>query len=169
MASSLDLRPTDSPVMTLSTAEGFVVMSLRLWLAALREPAAATPDWLDGFRRARLGSSAACCFDMLVRLMLGLNRQALDIRWQCCSRLGSDEALFLHALALMQAKRNGEAYALLHDWLRPCAARVAAGLCEQFADALSAAGLLLPGCACDDDPRHDMTPSRREHGARVLH
>jgi len=167
MSASLVPRPTDMPMMALTTAEMFVVMSLRLRFIALLHPQTHNCDWQEGLVRAGLGNGAIVGFGRLVRVIATASLHRLDIRWQCCSRLGADEAMLLHCLRLMQSRRMGEACAILHDWLCPCAVRAAVGLSETFAQGLVERSLVLDGG--DDDSFPTAAELQAERAVRSLH
>ncbi|MCW5773011.1 MAG: hypothetical protein KIT16_15315, partial [Rhodospirillaceae bacterium] len=119
------LHAADTPMAALRTAELFIVASSRLWVAALRDPAAGVPDWQPGFRAAAIDAYGAAGFDRLFSIIAGNALRPLDIRCPRCPRLGADEAHLIHLLGLLQEHRADEAAAMLAEWLPPAAARAA--------------------------------------------
>lgn len=163
------IREANIPLTVLTTTETFVVTSLRLWFLGAVNPNAAICDWRDGFVQARLDDEAVPAFHTLLRILGSYNRHALDIRWPCCSRLGADEAAFLHYLGLMQQERLVEAYAFLRGWIRPCVPAIAIEQSEKFVAFLTQAGLLFPNKQSVDLSPQNHEDFRLRRASRLLH
>jgi hypothetical protein len=145
-------QPTVSRTAELSTAESFVVVSLRLWAAPYRQPNLSHPDWRLGFAAAGV-DEAERAFDELFRLVLVSAERSLDVRCARCAQLGGDEIAFLRMVGQLQRCRWFEAETVLSDWLPAPVVNAALVAAMIFATALAGAGLVLPLRAW---PRPDM-------------
>jgi hypothetical protein len=139
---------TVTPASTLSTndlgtAEAFVVVATRLWVAPHRAPAEQHPDWRDGFHAARLDPRGTRAFDTFFWIVVAGGRRVLDIRCAHCPEIGADESRLIAMTGLIQDGRRPLAEGLLLDWmpLPPC--RAALDHLATFSLAMTAAGLVV--------------------------
>lgn len=149
------LRPTNLLLISLTTAEMLVVASLRLRLQPQNDTA---PDWTGGLRAAGFADIDIGAFDAFVRYALAGRDRAFDIRCPKCPRLGEDEARFLQCVGFMQREDHRQMHDALAKWLTPAAARVAMFPGEEFAQALSDCGLVIP--LGPDDIKERRMPAR---------
>jgi hypothetical protein len=133
-----------TPLSELQTAELFVVVSLRLWVAALRDPTSVDRGWRSGFDAAGLDAVGRDAFDALFRTVAATALRSLDVRCPRCAELGADEGRLLQLLSLIQRGRSGEAAAILADWMPASARRLALVSAQDFAASLLEGGLLIP-------------------------
>jgi hypothetical protein len=133
-----------TPLTDLQTAELFAVMSLRLWVAALRDPTAVTLGWRSGFDAAGIDDAGGDAFDALFRIVAASALRTLDVRCTRCAELGEDEGRLLQLLSLLQRRRSVEAAAILADWLPSAAKRLALVSAQGFAASLLEGGLMIP-------------------------
>lgn len=149
----------------LGTAEIFVVMLIRLRVAAHLDPDSVPEDWRAGMRAAGVSLAGADAFDLLMHLLNGVWRLPLDVRSLRCGGLGEGEALLLRCVGLLQAAQFDAAEQLLGRWLPPGTSRVAAQQAQRFARALAQTRLSLLG-----DVNRMSAPivvSERDRGARM--
>jgi hypothetical protein len=128
----------------LLTPEIFVVLLIRLRVAAQFDPASVPDDWRAGLRAAGVASEGADAFDMLMHLFGSVLHLPLDVRSLRCGGLGQGEALLLQTISLLQHNRYDEAEAILSQWLPPGASRIAAQQAQRFGRALAATHLVVP-------------------------
>lgn len=128
----------------LSTPEIFIVMLIRLRVAAAIDPQSVPEDWRDGLRAAGVANEGADAFDLLMHLLGPVPRLSLDVRSLRCGGLGEGEALLLQTVSLLQHDHYDDAENILGCWLPPGASRVAALQTQRFARALAATRLLVP-------------------------
>lgn len=128
----------------LSTPEIFIVMLIRLRVAAVIDPQSVPEDWRAGLRAAGVANEGADAFDLLMHLLGPVPRLSLDVRSLRCSGLGEGEALLLQTVSLLQHDHYDDAENILGRWLPPGASRVAALQTQRFAGALAATRLLVP-------------------------
>ena len=159
----------DMPVAELRAAEAFIVAVLRLWAAPHRAPAERHPDWRAGFRAAGIAQDGAAAFEGLFRIVASAGRRKLDFRCQRCAGLGSDEALLLQLLMLLQRARWEEAAVILADWLPPAASRMAMVPAIGLAGVLAAAGLVVPLRHCEAAEIHRRVPAAQIRGCELVH
>ena len=133
-----------TPLAELQTAELFVVMSLRLWVAAHRDPTSVALGWRTGFDAAGLDDAGRDAFDALFRTVAATASRSLDVRCPRCGELGEDEGRLLQLLSLLQRRRPGEAAAILSDWMPNAARRLAFVAAQGFAVSLLEGGLAIP-------------------------
>lgn len=134
-----------APLAELRTAALLVVATLRLWLRS--KAGCAQSRWRDGLWAAGLGANGLRAFEGLAGMIVAAASGERDVRPLRCSRLGGTEARLLELLRLAQEGQEEQALALLASWLAPSAARLAAPLAQDLADALGAQGLSLAGAA----------------------
>jgi len=135
---------TDTPIATLRTPELFLLSALRLWIAALVDPQGGHADWREGMAAAGIEPQGVPAFDGFWRIVSAAPLRELDLRCPTCPRLGEDEAWFLQAVQLLQARCYDRALAILADWLPSAAWRQAILPLRALARTLSEAGLTLP-------------------------
>lgn len=133
-----------TPLAELQTAELFVVMSLRLWVLALRDPTSVTLGWRSGFDAAGLDAAGRGAFDALFRTVAATALRSLDVRCPRCGELGEDEGRFLQLLSLLHCGRSDGAAAILADWVPRAASRLALISAQGFAASLQDGGLPIP-------------------------
>lgn len=146
--------PPETPVADLPLGALFAVSALRLWAAPIRTPGRHYPDWRDSFTSAGMTDDGAPDFDTFLRIVVMHTRRPLDVRCPRCTRLGRDEAAFLHMIALLRADRGSEAATLLVDWLPHGVLGWALRYCAGFAGAMAGAGLVIPPAPSMDVPFH---------------
>jgi hypothetical protein len=129
----------------LSAAEIFVVMLIRLRVAARLDPESVPEDWRSGMRAAGVSLAGVDAFEQLMHLLGGVCHLPLDIRSLRCGGLGQGEALLLHCVSLLQADEFEAAERLLGRWLPPGTSRIAARQAQRFACALAQTHLHLEG------------------------
>lgn len=133
----------------LCTSEIFVVMTIRLRVAAILDPANAPADWRSGIHAAGIAADGAEGFDTLIHLLAERLHWHLDVRSLRYSGLGEGEAWLLQTVSLLQHGGYVEAEALLGRWLPAAFTRVAALQAQRFARALAQRQLVVP-------PRYEM-------------
>ena len=140
-------EPTYSAKTLLSellTPEIFVVLLIRLRVAAQFDPGSQPEDWRAGMRAAGVSGAGADAFDLLMQLFGSVLRFPLDVRSLRCGGLGQGEALLLQVICLLQHARLDAAEAVLSRWLPPGASRIAAQQAQRFGRALATAHLVIP-------------------------
>jgi hypothetical protein len=127
----------------LGYGEQLVLWAARRWLA---DPASWTrvgEEFALALGCARARQALDALEDILLTLHRGARRTVFLHRLDCC-RVSGDEHALLSALAALQAGCPGRAEALLR-WLLPsCAVPGAAAAACRLAEALAAAGHLIP-------------------------
>lgn len=135
---------SDMPLSGLVTSEALITVSLRLRILDWREQGQPHPDWEGGFKAAGLPPWAIIAFDRLLQIVTRAARSPLDVRGFRCPRLGSDEGRFLQILSLFQHCTDGQAEALLENWLSAAPAQLATSPAINLACALQQSGFLIP-------------------------
>ncbi|MET0380239.1 MAG: hypothetical protein ABW049_14705 [Spongiibacteraceae bacterium] len=153
----------------LCTPEIFVVMLIRLRVAAVIDPSSVPEDWRAGLRAAGVASEGADAFDLLMHLLGPIPRLSLDVRSLRCGGLGEGEALLLQTISLLQHDHYDEAETILGRWLPPGASRVAALQTQRFARALVATKLRVPLRQCETGSRDAYRPAATNRGLSLLH
>jgi hypothetical protein len=156
--------PPTRPVSELKSAEAFLLVTLRLWAAPHKEPAAGPyPDWREGFAASGIGDEGADAFDQLFLIVVKSAIRSLDVRCPRCRHIGEDEHMFLTAIGLLQRNHWNAAEDLLTCWLPAAAARAALVQAIGLAGAMSAIGMILPsGQALPGfDPLRQFRPQAR--------
>lgn len=133
----------DAPLSGLVTSEALIIVSLRLRVLHWREQGRAHPNWKAGFNAGGLPPWAIGAFDRLFQIVTRA-ASPLDVRGFRCPRLGSDEGRFLHVLSLFQHCTDGQAEAMLENWLSTAPAQLAASSAINLACALQQSGLVIP-------------------------
>lgn len=163
---------TYSPKTLLSellTPELFVVVLIRLRVAAQFDPGSLPEDWRAGLRAAGVALEGVDAFDMLMHLFGSILHLPLDVRSLRCGGLGQGEALLLQTISLLQHSRNEEAEAILGLWLPPGMSRVAMQQATRFGRALAETHLVIPMRHCEAaqvDISRQPTPDR---GVALIH
>ncbi len=121
----------------LGAAEIFIVMLIRLRVAASIDPESVPEDWRAGMRAAGVSLAGADAFDLLMHVLNGVWRLPLDVRSLRCGGLGEGEALLLQCVDLLQQSRFEAAEQLLGRWLPPGTSRIATQQAQRFAQALA--------------------------------
>lgn len=140
-------EPTYSAKTQLSellASEIFVVLLIRLRVAAQFDPASIPEDWRAGLQAASVAREGIDAFDMLMHLFGSVLHLPLDVRSLRCGGLGQGEALLLQTICLLQHERTDEAEAMLSQWLPPGASRIAMQQAQRFGRALASANLAIP-------------------------
>lgn len=153
----------------LLTPEIFVVLLIRLRVAAQFDPGSLPEDWRAGLRAAGVAREGADAFDMLMHLFGSVLHLPLDVRSLRCGGLGQGEALLLQTISLLQHSRNEEAEAILGQWLPPGMSRIAMQQAMRFGNALAAVHLVVPMRHCEAahlDFTRQPTPDR---GVALIH
>lgn len=154
----------------LCTPEIFLVMLVRLRVAAAVDPASVTEDWRAGLRAAGVAAEGADAFDLLMHLLGPVPRMSLDVRSLRCGGLGEGEALLLQTVSLLQHDRYDDAENILGRWLPPGASRVAALQAQRFARALAGTRLVVPLRHAEAAQMHALYPQARAHrGLSLVH
>lgn len=128
----------------LCTAEVFVVMVIRLRIAAQLKSSAVVEDWRSGMHAAGVALEGADAFDLLMHVFGSVLHLSLDVRSLSCRRLGQGEALLLQVVCLLQHDCYDDAENILSHWLPPGTSRIASLHAQRFGKALAATRLLLP-------------------------
>lgn len=128
----------------LLTPEIFVVLLIRLRVAAQFDPQSMPEDWRAGMRAAGVAREGIEAFDLLMHLFGSVLHLPLDVRSLRCGGLGQGEALLLQTISLLQHDRFDEAESILSQWLPPGASRIAAQQSQRFGRALTATHLVIP-------------------------
>ncbi len=149
----------------LGTAEIFVVMLIRLRVAAGIDPDSVPEDWRGGMRAAGISLAGTDAFDQLMHLLNGVWRLPLDVRSLRCGGLGEGEALLLQCVGLLQEERFEAAEQLLGRWLPPGTSRIAAQQAQRFARALAQTRLCLTGHREPVPPMSPVVGRERDSGA----
>lgn len=136
--------PANTEVLSLRTAEHFVLHSARLWVARRLDPQGFHPDLEAGFDAAGLSEDALAAFTAMFETVATAARRSVDIRCLRCTLLSPDEALLLQTVATCQRRRPGIASVMLTAWLPPAAMRIAGQAADRFAAGLAEVGLVLP-------------------------
>lgn len=124
--------------------EIFVVLSIRLRVAAQFDPGSVVEDWRACMQAAGVAREGADAFDLLMHLFGSVLHLPLDVRSLRCGGLGQGEALLLQTISLLQYERFEAAQAILSQWL-PCGtSRIAAQQAQRFGRALAATHLVIP-------------------------
>lgn len=155
--------PEELEIMSLDTAETFIVATARLWAAPHRDPWQPHPDWRGGFRAASVSADGAHAFDTLFWIVVAGGHRSLDIRCPRCPRLGAGEAWLLQLVGYAQAGRTDLTEIALAEWLPPGAGRAAVVHASIYGHALMAAGLLVPAARHRPGAAHALAASL--HGA----
>lgn len=153
----------------LLTPEIFVVLLIRLRVAAQFDPGSMPEDWRAGLRAAGVAREGIDAFDMLMHLFGSILRLPLDVRSLRCGGLGQGEALLLQTISLLQHSRNEEAEAILGQWLPPGMSRIAMQQATRFGRALTSVHLVIPMRHCEAahlDFSRRPTPDR---GVALIH
>src|SRR5262245_25608378 len=83
----------------LLTSEIFMVLLIRLRVAAQIDPLSAPEDWRSGLRAAGVEREGVDAFDMLMHLFGSVLHLPLDVRSLRCGGLGQGEALLLQTMS----------------------------------------------------------------------
>lgn len=153
----------------LSTPEIFIVMLIRLRVAAVIDPQAVPEDWRAGLRAAGVANEGADAFDLLMHLLGPIPRLSLDVRSLRCGGLGEGEALLLQTVSLLQHDHYDDAENILGRWLPPGASRVATLQTQRFARALAATRLLVPLRHCAAHAAQVYPRPAAARGMALLH
>jgi hypothetical protein len=153
----------------LLTPEIFVVLLIRLRVAAQYDPASMPDDWRAGLRAAGVTCEGADAFDMLMHLFGSVLHLPLDVRSLRCGGLGQGEALLLQALSLLQHARYDAAEAMLSQWLPPGASRIAAQQAQRFGRALAVVNLVIPMRHSEAAHMDFARQSTFDRGVALLH
>lgn len=152
----------------LNTAERLLVISFRLWALPIAGPDRRHPDWRAGFRAAGIEDAAHTLFDPLLDTLFSASHRVIAVHRSMCVGVSLDEREFLRCIGLRQNDRIDGASQILADWLPPTAARVAASLAGSLAEALRAAGLVLPPRQFELNATRPL-PAGVGHGLHLLH
>jgi len=125
----------------LGTASIVVVQLMRLWLQAPDGSSRRGLGWRDGCRAAHLGDAGEGALAALMAAFAAGLADDLRVAAPTCPWIAPDEALMLHALALVQARRHAEADRALALRLPPAALRLALPAAVGLAVALEAGSL----------------------------
>jgi hypothetical protein len=127
----------------LTYGEQLVLWAARHWLADRASWARVGEEFALALGCVRARPALDALEEILLTLHGGARRTIFLHRLDCC-RVSSDEHAVLSALAALQHGRGTRARALLHWLLPPCAVPGAAAAASRLAQALAAAGHLLP-------------------------
>lgn len=152
----------------LNTAEKLLVVSFRLWALPFAAPDRRHPDWRAGFRAAGIEDAAHTLFDPLLDTLFSASHRVIAVHRSMCVGISLDEREFLRCIGLRQNDRIDGAAQILAEWLPPTAARVAASLVGSLAEALRAAGLVLPLRQFELNTARQF-PIGMGHGLHLLH
>ena len=153
----------------LLTPEIFVVLLIRLRVAAQFDPGSLPEDWRAGLRAAGVAREGADAFDLLMHLFGTVLHLPLDVRSLRCGGLGQGEALLLQTISLLQHDRYDEAEGILARWLPPGASRVAAQQAQRFGRALAATHLVVPMRHCEAAHLDLLAQPTFDRGIALLH
>ncbi|HWB49295.1 MAG TPA: hypothetical protein VG651_09310 [Stellaceae bacterium] len=143
----ISLPPTyaeDTRITELGTAEAFIVMVLRLWVAARLETDNAVLDWQSAFVAAGVEEQGVPAFGCFMDIVASTAVRSVRVRPIRCMLLGRDEARLLQLVSLFQHDRRELAIAALAEWLPPAAVRLADRVGQALAAALGAGHLTVP-------------------------
>ncbi len=150
----------------LGAAEIFIVMLVRLRVAASLDPDSVPEDWRAGMRAAGVSLAGADAFDLLMHVLNSVWRLPLDVRSLRCGGLGEGEALLLQCVGLLQQSRFEAAEQLLGRWLPPGTSRIAAQQAQRFARALEQTRLCVGGQR-ETAPMQPVTGRERDIGVHM--
>lgn len=153
----------------LLTPEIFVVLLIRLRVAAQFDPASMPEDWRAGMHAAGITSDGANAFDMLMHLFGSVLQLPLDVRSLRCGGLGQGEALLLQAISLLQHDRSEAAEAILSQWLPPGMSRIALQQAQRFGHALARTNLVIPMRHCEAAHLDLMQQPTFDRGVALIH
>ena len=106
----------------LKASENLIVLSMRSWVAAVKNNQDPRPRVEDSFAAARM-PAAAGTFDELMLLAVERDFRGTDIPCMSSKVVGSGEVDILAVLAFLQAEKIHWAYNRLLTWLPAAAAR----------------------------------------------
>lgn len=135
--------PDDLHICALQTAEQFVLVTARLWVARHLKPEAPGRSLEAGMAAAGLPQAGYLAFDALFTIVSTAARRSLDVRCVHCAGVSADEARLLQMVSCIQNRGCASALELLEDWLPPAAARLGIGHLAMFAEALADRGLTV--------------------------
>jgi len=140
--------PATDERLSLPIEQGVLLWCIRVWVAGLRQApqqqeagaAQRIPDML-----ARLGAAGAAPYfeGFMFALSHGATKR-IAVHCICQPKVGADERALLDAFGLAQEARPFEALLLLRQLSTPAAARSALRSAEGLAQAMTAAGRVLP-------------------------
>lgn len=131
-------------ICSLSTAELFVLCSLRLIAQAIRDGREVDKTCREGFEVARLSTHHVQHLAAAVRAIDAAIGRPLDVHGVRCAEIGKDEEAVLQVLLLLQHENEFGARRVLWRLLPPAAARIVLGHLDELAIGMVRAGLLLP-------------------------
>jgi hypothetical protein len=149
----------------LRTAELLLVTTLRLYALGWKMPVAC--DWRGGLAAAGLDEAEVENFVDLFDLVVIAHRRKFDVGWPHCQILSPDEGRFVQLIGLLQRHRTMDASAILSDWLRPTAVRLALPAADAIAHGLAHHGLIVPPRA--PAGARGAAINLVQFGARLLH
>jgi hypothetical protein len=129
---------------SLTTAELFVLCSLRLVGRAVREGREIDEPCREGFEIARLTLRHAEHLAAAVSAMNDAARGPLDLHDVRCAEVSGDEERVLQVLLLLQHENEFGARRVLWKLLPPAAVRIVLAHLDALAIGMVRAGLLLP-------------------------
>lgn len=153
----------------LLTPEIFVVLLIRLRVAAQFDPGSMPEDWRAGMQAAGIAREGADAFDLLMHLFGSVLHLPLDVRSLRCGGLGQGEALLLQTISLLQHDRFEAAESILSQWLPPGASRIAAQQAQRFGSALAATHLVIPMRHSQAAHLDLSRPPAYDRGAALIH
>jgi hypothetical protein len=128
----------------LSTAELFIVCSIRLITQARRAGGPIEPLCREGFDAAHMTMAHALHLSAALCIMETASGRSLDVHDVRCPEIGKDEELLLQVLLLLQHENEFGARRVLWRLLPPAAARVVLTHLDGLALGMVRAGLHLP-------------------------
>jgi hypothetical protein len=142
------MSPATDERLSLPIEQGVLLWCIRVWVADLQQApqqeaagaARRIPDML-----ARLGAAGAAPYfeGFMFALSHGATKR-IAVHCICQPKVGADERALLDAFGLAQEARPFEALLLLRQLSSPAAARSALRSAEGLAQAMTAAGRMLP-------------------------
>jgi hypothetical protein len=128
----------------LTTAELFVLCSLRLIGRTVREGGGIDAPCREGFEIARLTLQHAKHLASAVSAMNEAARRPLELHDVRCAEVSGDEELMLQVVLLLQHENEFGARRVLWKMLPPAAVRIVLAHLDELAIGMVRAGLLLP-------------------------